>query len=338
MPLAREARSVPRLNSLLPFGLAIAALHLVGLGTVAVVARAHPALAAMGLVAYSLGLRHAFDADHLAAIDNGVRRMIERDRDPAGAGFYFSLGHATVVFAMAVATAAAAGQARAHLPTLARLGAGVGPVVSGLFLLGLGAVNARTWLSLWRQHRRAARGFPVDAPIDATPAGPLWRLLGPFALAADRPWRLYPVGLLFGLGFDTASEVSLLALSSTAASRRLPWIGLLALPLLFAAGMTLLDTLDGAMMAHVYRSARRTAIDRLRYNLAVTGLSVAVALGVGVVELAQVLASRVGSDAAPLRWVRAIDLGGAGYAIVLSFALVWGRWALRARSTRPMTR
>jgi nickel/cobalt transporter (NiCoT) family protein len=315
---------------LAPYAVCITALHLSGACALALTVRTHPTLASMGLVAYSLGLRHAFDADHLAAIDNSVRRLIERERDPTGVGFFFSLGHSTVVFVMALATALTAREARAHLPLLERFGHRFGPTFSGLFLLGLGALNARTWLSLRRQQRRVALGLPVGA-LDDTPAGPLWRLLAPLTRATDRAWRLYPVGLLFGLGFDTATEVSLLAMSSGAASRGMPWFGVLSLPLLFAAAMSLVDTLDGALMADVYRAARDDVSRRLRYNLVVTGLSVVAALGIGGVEVVQVLANTTTSDALALRWARGLDLGLAGYALVLAFAAVWGAWALRAR-------
>jgi high-affinity nickel-transport protein len=316
---------------LAPYGAVIAGLHLLGVGALLFAAGARPTLVSMGLVAYSLGLRHAFDADHLAAIDNSVRRLIERDRDPTGVGFFFSLGHSSVVFVMAAATALAARHASAHMPLLERFGRRFGPCFSGLFLLGLGVLNARTWAALRRQHRRVAAGLPVDE-AQLAQGGVVWRLLGPLTRATDRAWRLYPIGLLFGLGFDTATEVSLLAMSSGAASRAMPWFGVLALPILFAGGMSLVDTLDGALMADVYRAARHSALHRLRYNLVVTGLSVVAALGIGGVEVAQVLAGAIESDAAPLRWVRALDLGAAGYALVLAFAAVWGVWALRART------
>jgi high-affinity nickel-transport protein len=309
----------------------IVGLHLVGLVSLFSARHAHPALLSMGLVAYSLGLRHAFDADHLAAIDNSVRRMVDRARDPSGAGFYFSLGHSTVVFVMAIVTALAAREARAHLPLLTRLGGHVGPTISGLFLLGVAALNARTWIALWHLHGRAVRGLAADAHDATPPGGPLWRLLAPLTAATDRAWRLYPVGVLFGLGFDTASEVSLLAMASGAASRGMPWFGVLALPLLFAAGMSLVDTLDGVLMARLYRTTQRNQRDRLRYNLAVTGLSVVAAGTIGGVELAQVLARHTDSRAVALRWVRGVDLGLAGYALVGLFAIVWVGWAVRAR-------
>jgi nickel/cobalt transporter (NiCoT) family protein len=250
---------------------AILGLHLLGFGLLTVGASGALTLGA-GLTAYTLGLRHAFDPDHIAAIDNATRGLIGAGRRPLGVGFFFSLGHSTVVFVLALLLAlgvrAVGGQLADDGSPLQLLGGWVGTTASIAFLLGVAVLNVTLLL------RRGAAG-----------GGPLYRVYGRFARLVSRPWRMYPVGLLFGLGFDTATEIALLALAAGAAGAGLPFHAIVCLPLLFAAGMTLFDTLQGEAMRRLYGWACARPERRFRYDVAVTGVSVLAALAIATIEL-----------------------------------------------------
>ncbi len=315
----------------LGYGAAILGLHVIGLGALLTTARAHPVLLGMGFLAYTLGLRHAFDADHIAAIDNTIRKLVRQDQSPLGVGFYFSLGHSTVVVLMVLATALLARWTQQALPHLQAVGGVIGTTVSGGFLVFIGLLNLFIWLDLYLVFQRMRHGTDDAEELErlllsrgliARVAGPLFRLIG-------RSWHVYPLGFLFGLGFDTASEVALLALSAWAAARALPLWGILALPVLFAAGMSLMDTADGVFMTTAYRWAFATPLRKIYYNLTVTGLSVVAALLIGLIELTQVLTHALGLTAV---WgqLQALDFGWIGYLLVGLFVLAWslsyGAW------------
>ena len=268
----------------------IVGLHIVGV----LLLVSSPLAAGIGITAYTLGLRHAFDADHIAAIDNTTRKLMADGQRPLTVGFFFSLGHSTVVFAAACLLAAGV-----HLFG-AGPGAVVGPVVSGTFLLAIGALNLVLLLDLVR-----GRG------VDGAPGGPMNRLFGRATRAVRKPWQMYPLGFLFGLGFDTATEIALLATAAGAAAGGLPVWAILALPILFAAGMSLMDTLDGAFMSFAYGWALSDPADKRLYGITVTGLSVAVALFIGA---AQLIAVTTGT---------AVDLSLLGYAVVAMFVIAW---------------
>ncbi len=318
----------------LGYGGTILALHLCGVLALLPAARTHPILLGMGFLAYTLGLRHAFDADHIAAIDNTVRTLVRQGRSPTGAGFYFSLGHSTVVFVMAIATALVARWAQLALPHLEAVGSVIGTTVSGAFLVLIGVVNLFIWTDIYLLFQKMRRGGSdpealerrlLSRGIVARIAGPLFRLI-------RHSWQVYPIGFLFGLGFDTASEIALLALSAGAAARALPVWGILALPVLFAAGMSLMDTADGVFMTTAYAWAFSTPLRKVYYNLTVTGLSVVAALFIGVIELTQVLAHSLGLTAGAWGRLQALDFGGLGYVLLALFVLTWsfsyGAWRL----------
>jgi high-affinity nickel-transport protein len=306
----------------------VALLHVLGFGLLVLAARAHPVLIGLGTLAYTFGLRHAFDADHIAAIDNATRRLLERDDDrkdgrALGAGLFFSLGHSTVVLVLLASLAVAAGAVHASLPALSDVGGSVGAVVSGTFLWAIGTVNLLVLLDIARLARGLRQGRFDEAELDARllDRGLINRsFVGRLFHLVRRSWHLYPLGLLFGLGLDTAGEVALLALSAGAATGQVPVLGALALPLLFAAGMSLMDTADGVFVAKAYGWAFASPVRKLYYNLAVTGLSVAVALGVGTIELLQAAADRLGLGWA---WLDALNLQVLGFAIAGLFALTW---------------
>ncbi len=316
------------------YGGVVFGLHLFGLLALLQAARAHPVLWGMGFLAYTLGLRHAFDADHIAAIDNTVRKLVRQGESPLGVGFYFSLGHSTVVFLMAIAIALIARWTQQALPHLQTIGGLIGTTVSGAFLLVIGLINLFIWIDIYLIFREMRRGDDDTQALELLllSRGLVTRVAGPLFRVINRSWHVYPLGLLFGLGFDTASEVVLLALSAGAAASALPVAGILALPLLFAAGMSLMDTADGVFMTTAYRWAFATPLRKVYYNLTVTGLSVVAALLIGLIELTQVLTQALGLTAGLWGWFQALDFGWIGYLLVTLFVLTWslsyGAWRL----------
>jgi high-affinity nickel-transport protein len=316
---------------------AVLVLHLLGFGMLllAVVPRhlnlGHGEVFGLGLgiTAYTLGLRHAFDADHIAAIDNTTRKLLSDGKRPLGVGFFFSLGHSTVVFALALLLAlglrALGGEVQNGGSTLHAVTSVIGTGVSGGFLYVLAAINVTTLIGLAKAFRRARTGYLDEAELERQlgSRGLLNRLLGRFARGVDSSWQMYPVGVLFGLGFDTATEVALLFLAAGAATSGLPVYAILCLPLLFAAGMSLLDTIDGSFMNFAYSWAFSKPIRKMYYNLTITGLSVAVAVIVGTVELLSVAAAQLGLHGAFWSWVSRINLNAVGYFIVGLFAVTW---------------
>lgn len=312
-------------RALLGYGAAIAALHLVGWGLCLSYARAHPALLGLCLSAYLFGLRHAFDADHIAAVDDTVRFMLQQGRGPLGVGFFFSLGHSTVVFLLAVLTAFIAAMVQRHLPGLENFGNVVGTLVSGVFLWLIGMLNLAVLLDMlhvWRRRHEPHGHAHLDELL--AKRGLLNRLFGSrLTRLITRSWQMYPVGFLFGLGFDTASEIALLALTGGAAASRMPVGAVLALPLLFTAGMSLMDTADGVLMTRAYGWAFFNPVRRIFYNLTTTTLSVAVALGIGSIELIQVLIGELDLHGALPDAISALSFDTLGYAIVAMFILAW---------------
>jgi high-affinity nickel-transport protein len=283
----------------------------------------------LGVTAYSLGMRHAFDADHIAAIDGTTRKLMAEGRRPLSVGFWFSLGHSSVVMALCVLLAtgvrALAGEVTEPSSGLQEVTGLVGLAVSGTFLLLIGLINLgvlRRIIGVWRGMRS---GTYDEAALDEQLAarGLLNRVLGRFTRAVRKPWHMYLVGLLFGLGFDTATEVSLLVLAGGAAAFALPWYALLTLPVLFAAGMSLLDSIDGSFMNFAYGWAFSQPVRKVYYNLTITGLSVAVALVIGSIELCALLADRLRITSGPLAAIGSLDLNAVGYGIVALFALTW---------------
>jgi high-affinity nickel-transport protein len=307
------------------FGGAVALLHLVGWGLIALYAPAHPVLAGLGVLAYSFGLRHAFDADHISAIDNTTRRLLADGGRPLGVGFFFSLGHSTVVFALSIALAVAVGAVHSALPALQLYGGTVGAVVSGVLLWTIGLLNLVVLMGIVGLRREMRTGGLDEAALERRllERGFMCRFLRkPMGLVRSSA-QMYPLGILFGLGFDTATEVGLLAVTAGAASGHVPPAAILALPILFAAGMSLMDTADGVFMSKAYRWAFAGAARKLFYNLTVTGLSVAVALLIGTIELAQVAASRLRLTGGFWTWLERLDFGTLGYAVVALFAATW---------------
>jgi nickel/cobalt transporter (NiCoT) family protein len=282
-----------------------------------------------GVLAYTLGMRHAFDADHIAAIDNTTRKLVGEGRRPLGVGFFFSLGHSSVVLALALllnfGIRSLDGQVTRQGSGLHTATSIVGTTVSGGFLYLIALLNLLVLLSLiglWRR-MRAGSFDATELEKQLQKRGLMNRLLGRSVSRIDRSWKMYPVGVLFGLGFDTATEVALLVLAGTAVAGGLPFYAIVSLPILFAAGMSLFDTLDGCFMNFAYDWAFSNAARKMFYNLTITALSVAVAFFVGTVELLGLVA-QAGNLGSPFwHFVRDFNINTAGYVIVALFVGTW---------------
>jgi high-affinity nickel-transport protein len=282
----------------------------------------------LGITAYTFGLRHAFDADHIAAIDNTTRKLMADGAKPKSVGFWFAMGHSTMVLVMAVLVVAGTHAVSTLLdddsPVKHTLGL-AGTVASGGFLYVIGIINVVALVGIWKVFTGLRSGrFDERQLEDALDnRGFLARILRPVTRRITRPAQMYPVGILFGLGFDTATEVALLALAGTGAAAGLPWYAVLVLPVLFAAGMSLMDTADGLFMTVAYDWAFANPVRKIYYNLSITGLSVAVALLIGTIELVSVLHDDLGLVDPVTSWISDIDLNNAGFVIVGLFALTW---------------
>jgi nickel/cobalt transporter (NiCoT) family protein len=283
----------------------------------------------IGITAYTLGLRHAFDADHIGAIDNTTRKLMAEGQRPLSVGFFFSLGHSTVVFVLGglvvfgvrgLSGALEDGGSSLHTATGI-----VGPAVSGTFLFLIGILNLVILVNILGIFRRMRRGDFDEQELEheLQARGFMNRFYGRATRAIRAPWQMYPLGLLFGLGFDTATEVGLLVLAGGAAASGLPFYAIICLPILFAAGMSLFDTIDGAFMNFAYGWAFSKPIRKIFYNLTVTGLSVAVALGIGSIELLTVLAQKLSLSGGLWDVVANLDLNSVGYIVVGLFVATW---------------
>jgi nickel/cobalt transporter (NiCoT) family protein len=282
-----------------------------------------------GILAYTLGMRHAFDADHIAAIDNTTRKLVGEGKRPLSTGFFFSLGHSSVVFGLAVllnfGIRGLDDQVRSSGSQLQHTASIVGTAVSGGFLFLIAALNVVILMSILKVFREMRSGRYDDEQLEAQLAkrGLMNRILGRFNRNIDTPWKMYPVGFLFGLGFDTATEVALLVLAGTAVVGGLPFYAVLSLPILFAAGMSLFDAADGFFMNFAYDWAFARPVRKVYYNLTITGLSVFVAVFVGVIELLGLLVQDSGLRGAGWAWLANFNINTAGYVIVAVFIVTW---------------
>jgi high-affinity nickel-transport protein len=315
----------------------VALLHALGFFLlIAVVAPHHYRLGASGafavgtgVTAYTLGLRHAFDADHIAAIDNTTRKLMAEGKRPMSVGFFFSLGHSTIVFGLALLFAlgvkALNGPVTHAGSRLHTLAGSIGIGVSGTFLYVIAAVNVVILWGVVRVFLQMRRGSYDEAELEQqlTSRGLMNRIFGRFTRVISRPWQMYPLGVLFGLGFDTASEVALLVLAAGAAGAGLPFYAILCLPVLFAAGMSLLDTIDGSFMNFAYGWAFSKPVRKVFYNITITGLSVAIALVIGTIELGGLLASNLSLSGGFWSWFETININVLGFVIVGLFIATW---------------
>jgi high-affinity nickel-transport protein len=315
----------------------VASLHVLGFGTLLLfVIPRHFSLGhagvfglGLGITAYTLGLRHAFDADHIAAIDSTTRKLMAENKRPLSVGFFFSLGHSSTVFGLALLLAvglrSVSGALTSDSSGLHAVTGLVGTSVSGAFLYVIAALNLAILIGIFKLFRGMRRGELDEAELERQLAsrGLMNRFLGRLTRSVSRPWQMFGVGALFGIGFDTASEVTLLFLAAGAASSGLPFYATLCLPILFAAGMSLLDTIDGTFMNFAYGWAFSKPVRKIYYNLTVTGLSVAVAFVVGSIELLSIAADRLSLHGGFWDWVAGLDLNLVGYFIVGLFVVTW---------------
>jgi nickel/cobalt transporter (NiCoT) family protein len=282
-----------------------------------------------GILALTLGMRHAFDADHIAAIDNTTRKLMSEGKRPLSVGFFFSLGHSSIVFVMAIllnfGIRSLDEQVKNGNSGLHNVTNIVGTGVSGFFLYVIAALNVVILLSILRVFMDMRKGLYDDEQLDQQldKRGLMNRFFGPLARRIDTPWKMYPIGVLFGLGFDTASEVALLVLSGTAVASGLPFYAILSLPILFAAGMSLFDTIDGCFMNFAYGWAFARPIRKVYYNITITGLSVAAAFLIGTIELLGLLPSELNLRGSFWAFMANFNINTAGFIIVGMFAVTW---------------
>ncbi len=282
-----------------------------------------------GVLAYTLGMRHAFDADHIAAIDNTTRKLIQDGERPLSVGYFFSLGHSTIVFVLAVllnfGIRALNGAVQNNTSALHQWTGIVGTSVSGTFLYLIGLLNLVVLFSIIKVSREMRQGRYDDAELERRldARGLMNRFLGRYAARVDSPGKMYPVGILFGLGFDTASEVALLVLAGSAVVGGLPFYAVISLPVLFAAGMCLFDTIDGCFMNFAYDWAFAKPIRKIYYNLTITGLSVFIALFIGTVEILSLIAQETNRSGGIWSVIEKFNINRAGFIIVGVFVATW---------------
>jgi high-affinity nickel-transport protein len=313
----------------------IALLHVVGFGLLFTAAAGHYSMGktvfgiGTGVLAYTLGLRHAFDADHISAIDNTTRKLMAEKKRPLAVGFFFALGHSTVVLVLALllnfGTDLLGNQIKDQNSALHRYTGLISTSVSGGFLLLIAALNLIVLLSIVKVFMGMRKGKLDEAQLEhqLNSRGLLNRFFGPLARSVDTSWKMYPIGALFGVGFDTATEISLLVLAGSAAAGGLPFWAFLSLPILFTAGMTLLDTVDGTFMNFAYDWAFSRPVRKVYYNITITFLSVAVAAYIGGLEVIGLIASQLNLTGGFWDYAANFDINKAGFVIVGLFVATW---------------
>lgn len=288
-----------------------------------------PLLLGTALIAYTFGLRHAVDADHISAIDNVTRKLMQDGKRPVAVGFFFSLGHSTVVVALTIAIAVAAALIKETIPGLQTVGGLIGTSVSAIFLFAIALLNIVIFLEVYKTFRRVRRGEPYDEQSVETflsNRGLIGRFFKPLFKFIGKSWHMYPMGVLFGLGFDTASEVGLLGIAAVEGGKGLPVYDILIFPLLFTVGMSLLDTTDGILMLGAYGWAYVKPVRKLYYNMNITLVSIVVALLVGSIEALGVIAGQLHLSGPFWSQVNALteNFGMLGFLIIGVFLLSWG--------------
>ena len=324
-------------HTLLLMALVVVGLHVLGfLMLIALVVPRHYRLGAtgaftigIGVTAYTLGLRHAFDADHISAIDNTTRKLMSEGKRPLSVGFWFSLGHSTIVFALAllisIGVRALDGPLKHANSNLHHVTSWISTLVSGSFLYLIAAINVVILLGIIGVFKEMRTGRYDEQQLEdqLNKRGFMNRILGRLTRTVTGPGQMYPIGVLFGLGFDTATEVALLVLAGGAAGAGLPWYAILCLPILFAAGMSLMDSIDGSFMNFAYGWAFSKPVRKVFYNITITGLSVGVATVVGTIEIGGLVASELNLSGSFWSWFENIDINALGFVIVGMFVATW---------------
>ncbi|MFC3531216.1 HoxN/HupN/NixA family nickel/cobalt transporter [Vogesella facilis] len=326
----RRTLSTSRASALLLLGLVAA--NLLAWSWALTAFSGHPALLSTALLAYLFGLRHAVDADHIAAIDNTVRKLMQQQQRPLGVGFFFSLGHSAVVIIAVALIVFATATLQSHVIGFKQIGSVIGTSVSALFLLGIALINLSVLRDVWQHFRRVRRGERIDeAQLDLLLGnrGLLARMLRPLFRLVTKSWHLFPIGFLFGLGFDTATEIGLFAMAAAHTSDGIPLWHLMVFPVLFTAGMALIDTIDSMLMVGAYGWAFVNPVRKLWYNLTITLISVIVAVAIGGLEALGLIADRFALSGGVWDWITALNenLAHFGYFVI---ALFMASWAISA--------
>jgi len=290
--------------------------------------RDHPVLLGTALLAYSFGLRHAVDADHIAAIDNVTRKLMQEGKRPVSVGFWFSVGHSLVVVLAAFAIAVTTTELASHFDSLKDIGGIVGTSVSTLFLFVIAAMNIVILAGIWRTFRHVRGGgafVEQDFDLLLNNRGLLARLFRPIFRLVSQSWHMLPLGFLFGLGFDTATEVALLGISATQAGQGMSIWSIMVFPALFAAGMSLIDTTDGVLMLGAYNWAFVRPMRKLYYNLVITAVSVVVAVLIGGIEGLGLIGDQLGLTGWFWDGIGSLNdnFNGLGFAIIGVFIFAW---------------
>jgi nickel/cobalt transporter (NiCoT) family protein len=300
-----------------------------------------PMLLGIALVTYGLGLRHAVDADHIAAIDNVTRKLMEEKQHPVGVGFFFALGHSAIVVIIAIVVACAASM-MGRFQSVHDIGGAISTGVSALFLLAIAAMNVFIFASVYRAYRRVRAGgiyVAEDLDILLNNRGLLARLFRPLFRLVSKSWHMFPLGFLFGLGFDTATEVAMFGATAAEATKGASLITILVFPALFAAGMSLIDTTDGVMMLGAYNWAFLKPVRKLYYNMTITLISVVVALFIGGVEAAGLIADKLGISGGGIALIGSLsaNFNNLGFVIIAIFVVAWAASYVIYRSRRWLT-
>jgi high-affinity nickel-transport protein len=334
--LYRERGQLP-LRTRLAFTLgAVAALHAAAVGLL-LLSSAEPLTVGLAITAYLAGIKHSYDWDHLAAIDNSTRKFVAQNQDPVSVGFAFSLGHSSVVMLAGVFLV---GGASVMGQLMSGGGAGnlvlglIGSGVSGLFLLFMGLFNGSAFLAATRSYIKARSGLKVTAQ-ELEARGLVARLLAKPLSRVKRPRNIYVIGFLFGLGFDTATTIALLMMAVSASVAGVHALALLALPLAFTAAMTFCDTLNGVAMMRMYRSAIRRPLHKLGFNAVITGISAVSALVIATTTLGGFFHTAFGWEDPLTTWLGSVDLGDAGLLLIALLLGVWAVVALQGRTEKP---
>jgi len=321
---------------------AIAAITLLSMTAATILGRISPVLNGLGIVAYVLGLRHGVDADHIVAIDNTTRKLMQQDKPRFTVGTWFSLGHSTIVVGLIAVIVFVTRSVIGQIPALQNMGDIVGTLVSGAFLFIIGFINLLIVFGVYRLFKQARSGTMKEEELEEymQKRGFMNRLFRPLFKFVNDAWQIYPIGVLFGLGFDTATEVALIAISvGIGVSSTIPLWQILVLPLLFTCGMVLTDTTDGVTMRFAYGWAFLTPLKKIYYNLTVTVMSVLVAFVIGGIELVQVLGTELNLSSGFWNWLENLDFETMGFAIVAIFALTWvsayGVWRYKKYDQNP---
>ncbi len=298
----------------------------------------------VAFTAWTLGARHAFDADHISAIDNTTRKLMADGGRPLGTGFFFALGHSTIMMVVGVGLSVAARAVFSGMVNPASgyeaLGGVIGTSLAATFLYLIALLNLIVLAGILKVFRQMRQGRYDEAELERQlqARGLMWRFFGRFMRSITKTWHMFLVGLVFGIGFDTATEVLLLAATAAAATQGLPWYAVLSLPLLFAGGMTLFDTLDGCFMNFAYGWAFARPVRKVYYNLVITGLSIAVAFLIGTIEVCGLLSDELQLHGGFWDWMSNFDINTAGFAIAGLFVVVWvaaiAYWKLGRVETR----